>query len=98
MTVRLFFATKKVRPDIQVAVAYLCTRVRELAIFDYVKLTRVIKYLYATVYLLLVIEWNEFGTLLLSIDASFAVYNNMQIHTGAMLIFGKGNVFSLSNK
>ena len=29
MTARLLFAAKRARPDIQVAVAYLCTRVRE---------------------------------------------------------------------
>ena len=29
MTARLLFAVKRARPDIQVAVAYLCTRVRD---------------------------------------------------------------------
>ena len=32
-TARLLFATKQARPDIQVAVAYLCTRVRETTIW-----------------------------------------------------------------
>ena len=62
------------------------------------KLTSVTRYLRVTVYLPLVIGWDDFGTLLLSIDASFAVHNNMRCHTGAMLTFGKEAVFSMSNK
>ena len=46
----------------------------------------------------LVVGWDAFGTLLWSIDASFAVHNDMRSHTGALLIFGQGAVFSLSNK
>ena len=42
MTARLMFAAKCARPDTQVAVAYLCTRVREPTHDDYLKLARVI--------------------------------------------------------
>ena len=62
------------------------------------KLARVIRYLLSTIYLPLVVEWDVSGTLLWSIDASFAVHNDMRSHTGAMLTFGRGAVFSLSNK
>lgn len=55
MTARLLFAVKRVRPDIQVAVAYLCTRVWEPTKDDYLKLARVIRYLRNTVHLPLVI-------------------------------------------
>ena len=34
----------------------------------------------------------------MSINASFAVHNNMRSHKGAMLTFGKGAVFFLLNK
>ena len=98
MTARLLFAAKRARPDIQVAVAYLCTRVREPTEDDYLKLARVIRYLRNTVHIPLVIGWDDTGELLWSIDASFAVHNDMRSHTGAMLTFGKGAVFSLSNK
>ena len=98
MTARLLYAVKCARPDIQVAFAYLCTRVRELTEEDYMKLTRVIQYLRATVYLPLVIGWDDSGTLLWSIDASFAVHNDIRSHTDAMLTFGKGAVFSMSTK
>ena len=98
MTARLLFAVKRARPDIPVAIAYLCTRVREPTEDDYLKLTRVIRYLRNTVHFPLIIEWDASGTILWSIDSSFAVHNNMRSHTGAMLIFGRGAVFSLSNK
>ena len=87
MTARLLFAAKRARPDIQVAVAYLCTRVREPTVDDYIKLTRVIRYIRHTVHLQLIIGWDASGTLLWSIDASFAVYNDMRSHMGAMLTF-----------
>ena len=48
--------------------------------------------------MLLVVEWDVSGTLLWSIDASFAVHNDIHSHTGVMLTFGQGAVFSLSNK
>ena len=64
MTARLVYAAERAQPDIQVAVAYLCTRVREPTEDDYMKLTKVIKYLPATVYLPLVIGWDDSSTLL----------------------------------
>ena len=98
MTARLLFAAKRARPDIQVAVAYLCTKAREQTEDDYLKLARVICYLCTTVHLPLVIGWDDTGELLWSINASFAVHNDMRSHTGAMLTFGKEASFSLSNK
>ena len=55
MTARLLFAAKCARPDIQVPLAYLCTSVREPTEDDYMKLTRVIRYLRGTIYLPLVV-------------------------------------------
>jgi hypothetical protein len=49
-TARLLFAAKRARPDLQVAVAYLCTRVKAPNQSDYRKLTRVIKYLRLTIF------------------------------------------------
>jgi hypothetical protein len=49
-TARLLFADKRARPDLQVVVAYLCTRVKSPNQSDYHKLTRVIKYLRLTLY------------------------------------------------
>jgi hypothetical protein len=54
-TARLLFAAKRARPDLQVAVAYLCTRVKSPSQSDYRKLTRVIKYLRLTMSIPLVL-------------------------------------------
>ena len=79
-------------------VAYLCTRVHEPTKDDCLKLARVTQYLQTTVRLPLVIGWDDSGSLLWSIDASFAVNNDMRSHTGAMLTFVRETVFCLSNK
>jgi hypothetical protein len=57
-TSRLLFAAKRARPDLQVAVAYLCTRVKSSNQLDNWKLTRVIKYLQMTIFIPLVLSWD----------------------------------------
>ena len=73
MTVSLLIATKQTRPDMQVVVVYMCTRVQEPTEDNYSKLAIIIQYLCATVHLPLVISWDGTGKLLWSIDASFVV-------------------------
>ena len=55
LVARLLFASKRGRPDIQVAVAFLCTRVKAPTKEDYAKLGHVISYLKDTIHLPLVI-------------------------------------------
>jgi hypothetical protein len=45
---KLLFLCKRGCPDIQTAISFLCTRVREPTRHDYNKLSRVIKYLQST--------------------------------------------------
>jgi hypothetical protein len=97
-TARLLFAAKRARPDLQVAVAYLCTRVKSPNQSDYRKLTRVIKYLRLTIFIPLVLGWDGTGQLTWSVDASFAVHKDMRSHTGAVLSLGKGALMSMSLK
>jgi hypothetical protein len=42
---RLLYLSKRVRPDIQFAVTFLCTRVKEPTDYDEMKLVRVLQYL-----------------------------------------------------
>ena len=90
MVARLLFVAKRARSDIQVAVAFLCTRVSSPTQQDYNKLTTVIKYIRGTIHLPLLIGWDESGVLTWSVDASFAVHQDMRSHTGAALSMGKG--------
>ena len=50
ITARLLFAAKRTRPDIQVCVAFLCTRVKDPHKVDYKKLGQVIKYVQETIH------------------------------------------------
>jgi hypothetical protein len=50
---KLLFLCKRGRPDIQTAIAFLCTRVQHPTKHDYNKLSRVIKYLRHTTDLVL---------------------------------------------
>ena len=94
----LLFVAKQARPDIQVAVAFLCTRVSEPTEQDYGKLATVIKYIRETIHLPLLIGWDESGVLTWSVDTAFAVHEDIQSHTGAALTMGKGAILSLSTK
>jgi hypothetical protein len=76
-TARLLLAAKRARPDLQVTVAYMCTRVKAPTVADYHKLGRTIKYLRGTIYVRLVLGWDESGTLIWLVDASFAIHNDM---------------------
>ena len=60
---RLLFAAKRSRPDLQTAIAFLCTRVKNPDKNDYEKLKRVIKYLRETISLPLVLGADDSNTL-----------------------------------
>ena len=62
------------------------------------KLARLMRYIRRTIHLPLCIGWDEKGTLLWNIDASFAVHHDCKSHTGAVLSLGKGALMSLSMK
>jgi hypothetical protein len=61
-TARLLFAAKRAGPDLQVAVAYLCARVKAPTQSDYRKLTRVTKYLGLTVLIPILLRMGRFWT------------------------------------
>jgi hypothetical protein len=88
---RLLFASKRTRPDIQVCVAFLCTRVKSPNEEDYEKFGRVITYLMNTIHLPLIIGADDSGSMIWNIDASFAVHPDCKSHTGASLTLGHGS-------
>jgi hypothetical protein len=87
-TAKLLFLAKRVRPDIQLAVAFLCTRVKHPDVNGYKKLGRLMKYLEATIGLPLVLAMDKTGRIRWYIDAAFAVHNDMKSHTGAVMTMG----------
>ena len=95
---QLLFVTLRCRRDIQTAVSFLTTRVKEPDEDDWSKLRRVLKYLHGTVYLSLTLDASNMKLVRWWVDASFAVHPDYRSHTGAVLSLGKGAVTSLSRK
>jgi len=97
-TAKLLFLSKRARPDIQTAVAFLTTRVKSPDRDDYKKLARVMKYLRATVDLSLILEADDLNVVKWWVDGSFAVHPDMKSHTGATMSLGKGPLYSASTR
>jgi hypothetical protein len=93
---KLLFLSKRARPDIQTAVAFLCTRVKEPDLDDYKKLTRVMRYLRGTKILPLRLKADDSGAIKWWVDGSFAVHHDMKSQTGGTVSLGKGSPFSTS--
>ena len=95
---KLLFLCKRARPDIQTAVAFLCTRVKEPDVDDYKKLSRVMKYLRATGNMALTIQADNMHVVKWWVDASFAVHRDLKSHTGGMMTLGKGATYATSTR
>jgi hypothetical protein len=95
---KLLFLCKRSRPDIQTAVAFLCTRVKSPDVDDWKKLKRTMKYLRGTADLPLTLEAGDMSVLKWWIDASLATHADMKSHIGVMLTLGKGAAYAASTK
>jgi hypothetical protein len=95
---KLLFLCKRVRPDIQTAVAFLCTHVKNPDGDDLKKLTRVMKYLRSTIDLCLTLQAKLPTQVNWWVDASFATHPDMRGHTGAMMSLGKGAAYASSTR
>lgn len=69
LVARLLFASKRARPNIQVTVAFLCTRVNALTEEDYQKIGRPIRYVKETINLPLILELDGLETLFCNVNA-----------------------------
>ena len=88
------YAAERARPDLQVAVAFLCKRVKAPNIGDWKKLGRMIRYVRATIHLPLILGSDGSGNMVWSIDASFVVHMDMKSNTGYCLTLGLGTPIS----
>ena len=94
---RFLYVAKQARPDLQVAVAFLCKQVKCPNIGNWKKLGSLIRYVRATIHLPLIIGLDGTGNMVWSIDASFAVHMDMKSHTGYCLTLGIGSPISGSS-
>lgn len=98
ITAKLLFSCKLARPDVQTALAFLCTHVSISDIDGYKKLKCVVCYLRRTNELYLTLEATDLCIMKWRADALFAVHPDpdMKSQTGGTMSFGKGAVYSAS--
>ena len=89
---KLFFLCKQTRPDLQTAMAFLCTQVNSLDKDDYNKLSCIIKCLCGTPNFPLRLKANNSQSEQWYMNASYGVHVNMKNHTVATVTMGKGAV------
>ena len=95
---KLLFVSKRGRPDIQVAIAFLSTRVTAPDDDDWKKLVRVLKYVNNTIDIVLTLSINAFNIIKWWIDTSYAPHVDCRSHTGGTMSLGKGCIYSTSCK
>jgi hypothetical protein len=95
---KAMFLCKRARPDINPAIGFLSSRVKEPNEGDWNKLLKTMGFLKGTVDDVLKLEADDTQTLSWYIDAAFAVHADMKSHTGAVFTMGKGALVSDSRK
>jgi hypothetical protein len=94
----LLYLSRRVRPDLQVAVNFLTTRVQCSTDQDWDKLERVLRYLNATRDLGIVMEGGTILCVSIWIDASYGVHPNGKSHSGVVVTVGRGPIVAKSGK
>ena len=89
---KLLYVSKRARTDIQLAVAFLCTRVSCSTEQDWKKLERLLQYLKGTLDLSLCLGADSLKKIKTWVDASYAVHGDMKSHTGGAISLGRGAI------
>ena len=97
-TARALFSTKRARPDIHTAVAFLTTRLLCPDDENWTSLVRLIRYLRATPTLPLILSANSTNIVKWWVDGSFGVHPDTRIQKGCTASLGKGSFISTSIK
>jgi ATP-dependent protease ClpP protease subunit len=84
--------------DIKTAISFLCTQMTKSDDNNYKKLVQVVKYVRATKDMKLTLSVSGNTEINWSVDASYAVHNDMKGHTGGSMTLGTGLAFSMSWK
>ena len=97
-TAQLLFLCTRARRDIQTAVSFLTTRVKQPNEEDWVKIRKVLQYLHGTKSLKLRIEVSGLRVMHWYVDAAHMVHWDCKGQTGAAMTMGKGAILSYSWK
>ena len=86
------------RPDVQLPVSYLTTRLTKATSQDWRKLQRVMMYLHNTIDDGRVMGIEDLGVIHIWIDASYAIHPDMKRLTGGVMSYGLGIIYTQSSK
>ncbi len=98
VTAKLLYVSKRGRQDMQLAIAFLSTRVTCSAEQDWSKLKRVLEHLNGSLDEYLRLGADDIRKMKTWVDASHAVHKDMRSHTGGVVSFGRGAAMSKSSK
>lgn len=98
LVAKSLYVSKRARPDIQLAVSFLTTRVKAPDVDDWKKLGRMIGFLKNTIDDDLRVSADKSGVIHWWVDESFAVHSDFKSHTGASMSMGKGCPINISSK
>jgi hypothetical protein len=87
---QLLFLSTRARQDIQTALAFLTTRVKNPNKYNWGKLKRVLKYLNGTKYMKLKLSFNGLTTPKWYVDGLHNAHADSRGHGGALFTMGKG--------
>ena len=92
------WASKRARPDLNPAIAVLCTRVKQPTLKDWNKLRRVMLFLNGIRDDKLILSADDLHVIKWFADCSFAVHPDFKSHTGGLMTFGQGCPINKSAK
>jgi hypothetical protein len=95
---KLLYLSKRVRPDMLLAISFLATRVQTPDEDDWSKLQRVLRYLNKTQSIGLCLEPESELILKTFVDASYGVHHDRKSHSGMAITLGKGVIAVKSTK
>ena len=95
---KLLWIMKRARPDLEVAVSYLCTRVSKSDEDDWKKLRRVLAFIQCTINDVRIIGAQSLTDIYTWIDAAYAVNPDMRSQTGGTMSMGIGIIHGKSGK
>jgi Reverse transcriptase (RNA-dependent DNA polymerase)/Zinc knuckle len=95
---KLLYVSIRARPDILLAVSFLCTRVSKSTRQDQQKLLRLLQYISGTLDITLTIGADDLSSIRTWVDASYAVHPDMKSHTGGLMSMGTGGLVCKSSK
>ena len=98
MVAKLLYYALRVKPEIQTAVSYLTTRVREPNQSDSTKLLRVMGYVKRTRGVGMTLRTDGATQLRMYVDVAFACHDDAKSHTGVAVMLGRACVYARSIK